>query len=165
MGGGMGMGGGQGMGGGMGGMGGGMMGGMGGGMGMGMGGGMMRVAPEKAHKLRVTTVCLEHDKPEPQPRMTYKMVPLDSFTNDARVGEVCKMLGHGRVTQNTAQAAAWFFTDQMDWQALAMKNRVESRYTGNQPFFTAVELRQAMAVVGEAVRLTNEAETSRYAEY
>ena len=142
-------GGGQGMGGGMGGMGGGMGGGGMGGMGGGMGG-MMRVAPEKQHKLKVTTVCLEHGKPDPNPKMAYKMIPAEQFTKDARVLGICKMLGYGMVAQNTAQAAAWHLTDNMSWQQLASKNRVESKYTGNVPFFSPFEIRQASAVVAEA---------------
>jgi len=132
-----------GMGGGMGGMGGGMggMGGMGGGM------GMMRVAPNKAQKLAVTTVCLEHGKPDPNPRMAYKIVPLDFVTKDARVSSLCSMLGRGQVAQNTAQAAAWHLTDNLSWRQLAFKNRVESQYTGNIRFFSPVELRQAFTVV------------------
>jgi hypothetical protein len=150
MGGGMGgMGGGQAMGGGMGGMGGGM-GGMGGGMGMGGMGGMMRIAPDKQHKLKVTTVCLEHGKPDPTPKMAYKMIPADKFTKDARVLGVCTMLGYGMIAQNTAQAATWHLTDNLSWQELAAKNRVESKYTGNVPWFTPFEIRQASAVVAEA---------------
>jgi hypothetical protein len=149
MGGGMGGGGGQAMGGGMGGMGGGGMGGMGGGMG-GMGGGMMRIAPEKLHKLKVTTVCLEHGKPDPTPKMVYKMVPAEKFTKDARVLGVCTMLGYGMIAQNTAQAATWHLTDNLSWQELATKNRIESKYTGNVPWFTPFEIRQASAVVAEA---------------
>ncbi|WP_237607205.1 hypothetical protein [Roseimaritima sediminicola] len=147
MGGGMGMG--QAMGGGMGGMGGmggGMgMGGMGGGMGMGMG--AMRIAPEKVRKLAVTTVCLEHGKPDPTPKMAYKIVPLDVVTKDERVASLCSMLGRRQIAQNTAQAATWHLTDGLKWRELAAKNRVESRYSGNVPFFTPVELRQAMTVV------------------
>ncbi len=146
-GGGMGGGGGQGMGGGMGGGGGGGMGGMGGG---GMGGGMMRVQGDKQMKIKVATVCLEHGKPDPNPKMVYKMIPAEQFTQDARVLGVCKMLGYGLVTQNTAQAAAWHLTDDLSWEQLAAKNRVESKYTGNVAFFSPFELRQASAVVAEA---------------
>ncbi len=150
MGGGMG-GGGQGMGGGMGGMGGGMGGGGMGGMGGGgmMGGGMMRIAPEKQTKMKVVTVCLEHGKPDPNPKMTYKMIPADKFIKDERVMNLCKMLGHGLTTQNTAQAAAWHLTDGMSWDQLAAKNRVESKYTGNIAFFNPFELRQASLLVSE----------------
>lgn len=138
-------GGGQGMGGGMGGGGGGGMGG--GGMGGGMG--MMRIAPEKQLKVKVTTVCLEHGKPDPNPKMAYKMIPAEQFTSDPRVIGICKMLGNNLVTQNTAQAAAWHLTDNLSWQQLASKNRVESKYTGNVSFFNRYELRQALMLVSE----------------
>jgi hypothetical protein len=158
-GGGMGGGGGQGMGGGMGGMGGGGMGMGGGGMGMG-GGGFMRVAPERMRKLTVTTVCLEHGKPDPNPKMAYKMVPLEEFTDNAQVRVVCEALGYGQITQNTAQAAAWHIMDDMSWKELAAKNRVESKYTGNIPWFSPIELQSAMAVVREAARIAESREAS-----
>lgn len=144
--GGMGQGMGGGMMGGMGGMGG-MMGGMGGMGGMGMGGmgmgGMMRVAPNKPTKLTVPCVCLEHGKPDPNPRMKYQIVPLEYVNSDPRVAELCSLLGQGRIPQNTAQAAAWHFTDGLTWEELSQKNRVESRYTGNVRFFTPGELQAA----------------------
>ncbi len=145
-------GGGQGMGGGMGGggMGGGGMGGMGGG---GMGGGFMRVPPERMKKMTVTTVCLEHGKPDPNPKVAYKIIPFEKFSKDERVRVVCEALGNGLVTQNTAQAAAWHLTDKMSWDELAKKNRVESKYVGNIPWFSPIELRTAVAVVGEAKRI------------
>jgi hypothetical protein len=122
-----------------------------------MGGmGMMRVAPAKTEKMSVATLCLEHGKLDPRPKMTYKLVPLEMVNADPKVAEVCKMLATNRVAQNTAQAAAWHLTDEMDWRELAAKNRVESRYTGNIPFFNMVELRQAMVVVAEAQRLTEQ---------
>lgn len=128
------------------GMGGGGMGGMG-------GGGFMRVAPERMRKLAVTTVCLEHGKPEPNPKMAYKIVPLEQFTTNAEVRVVCEALGHGQVTQKSAQAAAWHLMDDMSWSELAAKNRVESKYTGNVRWFSPIELRTAMAVVREAARV------------
>jgi hypothetical protein len=151
MGGGMGgggMGGGQGMGGGMGGMGGGM-GGMGGGMG-GMGGGMggmMRIAPEKSTKFKAACVCLEHGKPDPNPKMKYKLVPLDAFTSDVAVQELCSMVGRGQVSQPVAQAAAWHVMDGLTWEELATKNREESQFTGNIRFFTPEQVLNAVKLV------------------
>ncbi len=152
MGGGMGgMGGGQGMGGGMGGMGGGMggmggmgggMGGMGGGMG-GMGGGMFRVSPDRAGKLKVTCVCLEHGKQDPNPRMKYKIVPIEQINDDPRVAKLCELLGEGRLAQNTAQAAAWHMANGLSWNELSAKNRIESQFTGNVRWFNPVELQSA----------------------
>ena len=142
-------------GGGMGGMGGGGMGGMGGG-GMGGGGGFMRVPPERMKKLSVTTVCLEHGKPDPNPKMAYKIVPLEEFTDNPNVRVLCEALGYGQVTQNTAQAAAWHMMDGLSWQELAAKNRIESKYVGNIRWFSPLELRTAMAVVRESERIAAE---------
>ena len=154
-----GMGGGMGGGGqaGGGGMGGGGMGGGGmGGGGMGGGGGFMRVPPSRMKKMTVTTVCLEHGKPDPNPKVPYKIIPLDQFTKDENVRVVCEALGNGMVTQNTAQAAAWHLMDKMSWQELAAKNRIESKYTGNVRWFSNIELRTAAAVVQEAKRIATE---------
>ena len=155
-------GGGQGMGGGMGGMGGGGMGGMGmggmggggmggmggmGGGGMGGMGGMFRVGPDKPGKFRVTCVCLEHGKREPTPHMKYTIVPLESFNSDPRVATVCRLLGEGKLGQNTAQAATWHLTNGLSWEQLAAKNRSESKYTGNVPWFHPAELNAAMRLV------------------
>ena len=149
-----GMGGGQGMGGGMGGMGGGMMGGMGGmgggmggmgGMGGGMGGmgGMFRIEPDKKRTMTVPCVCLEHGKDDPNPRMKYKIVPIERINNDPRVAQLCGLLGTGQVPQNTAQAAVWHVANGLSWNELTFKNRFESQYTGNIRFFNPMELRNA----------------------
>ena len=153
-GGGMGGGGGnQGMGGGMGGggmggggMGGGGMGGMGGGGmgGMGGGGGMFRVDADKDRKLKVPTVCLEHGKNDPNPRIKYKLIKLEEFNQDPKVAEVCRALGNGELAQNTAQAAAWHFASGLTWAELAEKPRVISEYTGVELWFTRFELQTAM---------------------
>jgi hypothetical protein len=158
-GGGMGGGGGGGQAGG-GGMGGGGMGGGGMGGGGGGGGGFMRVPPERMKKVAVTTVCLEHGKPDPNPKMAYKMVPLEQFTDNPRVRVLCEALGYGQVTQNTAQAAAWHIMDNMTWQELAAKNRVESKYTGNIRWFSPIELRTAMAVVRETTRIAEQRQST-----
>jgi hypothetical protein len=157
-------GGGQAGGGGMGGMGGGMMGG--GGMGGGgmMGGGFMRVPPQRMKKFAVDTVCLEHGKPDPNPKMAYKIVPLEQFTDNPRIRVICEQLGYRRVPQNTAQAAAWHVMDDLSWQELAVKNRVESKYLGNIRWFSPIELKMAMAVVAEATRVAETRQQSDSSE-
>ena len=144
-------GGGQAGGGGLGGGGGG--GGLGGG---GGGGGFMRLPPEKMKKLDVQTVCLEHGKPDPNPRMAYKIVPIEEFTDKADVRVLCEALGYGQVAQNSAQAAAWHMMDGLSWQELAAKNRVESKYTGTIKWFNSLEMRTAQTIVNEAARIASE---------
>ncbi len=149
MGGGMG-GGGQAMGGGMGGMGGGM-GGMGGGMGGMGGGGMMSVMPERVRKVKVPTICLEHGKADPTPRMKYVIRPITAFTKDEQVIEVCKMLGRREITQNVAQAATWNLASGLSWSELATKNRVELRSVNYfERYFSPAELAAALRVTGVA---------------
>ena len=139
-------GGGQAMGGGMGGMGGGGMGGggMGGG---GMGGGMFRVESDKPRKMTVATLCLEHGKQDPNPRMKYKVVPIEVVSADPQVSELCKLLGNGRVAQNAAQAAAWHLANGLSWQELINKPRKISRYTGVDMFFSEMEMQAAIRMV------------------
>jgi hypothetical protein len=146
-----GMGGGQGLGGGMGGGGMGGMGGMGGGGLMG-GGGFFNVAPDKDRKLKLTTVCLEHGKPEPRPQLKYKLVPLESFTKTPEVIALCKALGSGKLDQKSAQAATWHYTDNMTWEQLAQKIGVKHLNGSVEPFFTLPQIRLGMNYAAEAAR-------------
>ncbi len=133
------------------GVGGGINAGQGQGVGQGMQGmqfgGVMRIQPGKTRKLTATTVCLEHGKTEPNPRLAYRMIPLEQFSDDPRVAELCGRLGRGEIKQNTAQAAAWHLTNGLSWQRLASINRLESRYLGNVPFFSNAELKNAESLV------------------
>ena len=147
-------GGGQGQGGGLGGGGGGLGGGgggLGGGGQGGGGGGFFNVAPEKVGKIKVATLCLEHGKPDPTSHMKYEIRPIDTFTKDVRVIELCKMLGYGEVPQNAAQAAAWHLTDNLSWRELAHKDRVRSQFTGYvEKFFTPGEIELAVRIATTA---------------
>ncbi len=105
---------------------------------------MFEIQPDKARKMKVPTVCLEHGKKDPNPRVKYKMIPLEEFNADPKVAEVCKALGNGKLQQNVAQAAAWHFTNGLSWQELASKPKVVSQYTGVQMWFSKFELQNAM---------------------
>ena len=133
------------------GVGGGFNAGQGQGQGQGMQGmqfgGVMRIPPGKTRKLTATTVCLEHGKREPNPRLAYRMIPIEQFTQDQRVAELCGRLGRGEIKQNTAQAAAWHLANGLTWKRLTSINRLESRYLGNVPFFSTSELEKARTLV------------------
>jgi hypothetical protein len=156
----------QGFGGGMGGMGGGMMGGMGGGMGGGgMGGGFFNVAPEKVGKIKVPIVCLEHGKTDPNPRVAYELRPIDTFTKDQRVVEVCKMLGYNQVARNTAQAAVWHLANGLEWNELANKDRVRLSNGYTEKYFSQEEIVAAMRISQEASRRADENKPSEGEKY
>jgi len=145
--------------GGMGGMGGGGMGGM------GMGGGFFSVGPDKVGKIKVTTVCLEHGKQDPNPRIPYEIRPIETFTQDQRVIEVCKMLGRGELAQNVAQAAAWHLGNGLTWDELAAKDRVKLSNGYTEKFFSAQELTVAARVSQEAVRRAGDKKPESPGEY
>jgi hypothetical protein len=152
---------GGGFGGGLGGFGGGM-GGMGGGGFGGFGGGMMSVAPEKVGRLTVTTVCLEHGKDEPTPRMKYTIKPIEALSKDPRVIELCRMVGAGEIPQNAAQAAAWHLANGLSWQELAAKDRIRTRLQ-TVKYFSPQELNAALQIVGVATQRGRNREAARSA--
>jgi hypothetical protein len=164
-----GMGGGQQMGGGMGGMGGGMMGGMGGG-GMGMGGGMMggmgggffSIPPESTVQIPLTTVCLNHGKAEPMPKMTYRLIKLEDFTSDPVLQEMLVAVGSGKLDDNkaAAQAATWYLTDKMSWEKLAAK-KIEHVGTEDEPYFSDADLAAARQVLAQAQSDARKRETKK----
>jgi len=133
------------------GIGGGFGGGGGGGGRGGGGGGFFNVAPGKAKKVKVPVVCLEHGKKDPAPRIPYEIKPLDQVTDNARVFELCSMLGGREIDQRAAQAAAWHLQNEMAWEELANK---EIRHINGirEPYFKVDEIYRAVQIVAESAR-------------
>jgi hypothetical protein len=157
-------GGGQGLGGGFGGGGGGGFGGGGGlgGGGFAGGGGFFNIEPEKVGKIKVETMCLEHGKDDPSPRMKYEIRPLETLNKDPRVAVLCKMLAHGEVPQNAAQAAAWHLANGLTWKELAAKDGYRSQFTGQfQKFFSKSEIDLAMRIVTAASARAEQSKNSQ----
>ena len=124
--------------------------------GMGGGGGLFNVAPEKAGKLKVINVCLEHGKKDPSPRVAYEIKPIESFNKDPKVIEFVKMLARGDLDQHTAQAAAWHLANGLTWEELANKVGVKHLNGSTEPYFTEEQLLVAHKIAGEAVRRAEE---------
>lgn len=163
MGGGMGMGGigagmGQASGGGMGGggMGGG---GMGGGGGLGGGGGMFNIAPEKVGEIPMTTVCLEHGKPDPRSSMHYELRPIESLVKSKEAVEVLKLLNQGAIPQRVAQILAWHLNNEMSFEQLASK-QIQHLDGSSYPYFNLDEIRAAMQVKDYVVKQLQEREAA-----
>lgn len=143
------------------GVGGGFNAGQGQGQGPGMGqagfqaGGLMRIPPGKTRKLKATTVCLEHGKPEPNPRIEYRIIPIDQFTDDERVAKLCAQLAQGEIRQKAAQATAWHLANGLSWTRLAGINRMESRYLGHLKMFNKKDLKDAETFVASVTPSTD----------
>jgi hypothetical protein len=133
---------------------GGMMGGMGGGMGGG-GMGMFNIAPEKVGQFDVTTVCLQHGKREPNPKVPYELRPIEASTEKPAVHELCRMLGNGQVSQRAAQVAAWNLNNNMSMPELAAKQLrfADGRST---PYFSPAEIQAGLKTVFVATRMAEE---------
>ena len=125
------------------GMGGGMMGGMGGG-GM-MGGGMFNVGAERAGKIKIVGVCLDHGKKDPSPHVPYKLVKLEAVAKTPQGQEMVKMLARGEIDQHSAQAAVWNLENGLTWEELARKVGVKHLNGTVEPYFTAAHLQKAFA--------------------
>ena len=110
------------------------------------------VQPGKQRVFRFPTVCLEHGKPEPSPRVTYKLVAIESFSTDPRLPVVLAALAAGQVSQKAAQAAAWHVADGLSWERLAAEMIDHAGGDPDEPFFAAADLAAARALVAEAER-------------
>ncbi|HEV2971570.1 MAG TPA: hypothetical protein VGY55_16455 [Pirellulales bacterium] len=130
----------------------------GGGGGQRGGGGAFDVAPEKVAKIKIETVCLEHGKKEPAPNVPYEIRPIETFTSDASVQELCKMLATGQINQRAAQAAAWHLANHMTWEQLLDK-KIHHLIGGNEAYFTPEEIRVAMQLADRATKSAEARET------
>lgn len=108
--------------------------------------GIMRIAPGKTHKLKAKTVCLEHGKPDPKPRIAYRIIPLETFTTDPIITFVCQQLSTGQIPPDIAQAIVWHHGNQLPWTQLAALDRMQSRYRGNIKLFTPEDLDAAKSL-------------------
>jgi hypothetical protein len=97
-------------------------------------------------KVKIATVCLEHGKDDPNPRVQYKIVPIDTVTKDGAVTEVIKLMCHGQVDQHSAQAAAWHLANGLSWEELANKVGIKHIDGRKEPYFTLAHIQRAMMV-------------------
>jgi hypothetical protein len=140
----------QGIGGGFGGIGGG---GLGGG---GFGGGLFNIGPEKVAKIKFQAVCLDHGRPDPNPRIPYEIRPIESYVSKGEVIEVVKMLANGELPQASAQAATWHLNNGLSWNELATKIGVKHLNGTTEPYFTPNQLEVGLAASRAAVQRAEE---------
>ncbi len=141
----------------------------------GGGGGQFQVAPAadgsfvvpagRQRVFRFATVCLEHGKPEPSPRIPYKLVALETFSNDPRLPLVMSALAGGQVSQKAAQAAAWHIANGLSWERLAAEMIDHAGGDPDEPFFAAGDLAAARALVKEADTVANATAPTRSQPY
>jgi hypothetical protein len=154
-----------GLGGGAQGLGGGFGGGVGGGglgIGAGMGGGFFSIPPEVTKKVKVQTLCLDHGKADPTPRIPYEIRPIGTYVDRPEVVEVVKAFARGELAHSAAQAATWHLNSDVSWQELATKTRgMRHPLTGRRPsWFSPVEIKLAVSIAEEARRIARTSDSS-----
>jgi len=124
-------------------------GGFGGGQQGGGGQGFFSIPPEKVVRLPFNSVCLEHGKPTPRPRMEYVIRPVEEFSQDPLLRELLVMISTGRVSQKAGQAAAWHLANGKSWRELAS---IADNHVGrpDTPHFSYADLQIAQALLAHA---------------
>ena len=90
--------------------------------GMGNGIGFFSVPTDKIVRVPYRSVCLEHGKPDPTPRMTYRLGKVEEFSDDPVLVETLKIVANGEHDPQAAQAAAWHVANKMSWKQLTEKS-------------------------------------------
>ncbi|MFM1902373.1 MAG: hypothetical protein RLZZ440_273 [Planctomycetota bacterium] len=108
----------------------------------------------KSVTLRVPLVCLEYGRPEPTPRMTYRLSPLADFSQDPRLAVLLGGLASGHLTQPVAQAAAWHVASGRSWEQLAAEVVKGAGAFPDRPVFSPAELQAARQAVAIADRVS-----------
>jgi len=113
------------------------------------GNGFFSIPPQKTVQITVKGVCLEHGKPDPQPRMTYALLPLENFTTNPVLRELLNRFGRESLDIPAVQAATWHLTDDMDWETLEAKH---IRHIGGHTtrYFTRNQIHSARQLASEA---------------
>ena len=111
-------------------------------------GGALSIPPEEVGQFKATTVCLEYGKPEPRPQSNYTVVPLDSYTSNLEVQELCEQVGSNTLDQRVAQLAAWHLANGLTWEQLS---QIEYRFAngGGAPQFSPQEIQAAMQLTAK----------------
>lgn len=108
------------------------------------------IASDKTIQLPLKTVCLSHGKPDPRPKMTYRLVKVEEYTTDPVLPEVLKAYVQGDADAQVAQAAAWHLSDKLSWRDLEEKSIPQLGGFAPQPYFTEKQLKAAQDLIAKA---------------
>lgn len=124
----------------------------------GGGGGFFSIPPERVAQVPYHSVCLNYGKPDPSPRMTYKPVRIENYTDNKVLQETLRMIGTSSMDYTVAQAATWHITDKMSWEKLAslQEYTLPGVYSSQVPTFTAEQIQMAQQIVSVATKRAEE---------
>ncbi len=137
-------------------------GGAGRGNGNGLGNGFFSVPTDKIIRVAYRSACLEHGKPDPTPRMTYRISKIEEFSDDPVLAETLKLVASGEHDPQASQAVAWHVANKLSWKQLGEKaiphiGRPSTRY------FTTETVTRAQKLHATAVTRAKEQEAKSIA--
>jgi hypothetical protein len=121
-----------------------------------IGNGFFLVPSQKTVQVPLKTVCLAHGRPDPRPRMKYRLVKLEDYTHDAVLQQTLENYVSGEVEMQAAQAAVWHLTDKMSWADLRSKQIERLGGVEPLPYFTDKQVDLAEKLIEQAREKTND---------
>ncbi|MBC7821799.1 MAG: hypothetical protein IAG10_33345 [Planctomycetaceae bacterium] len=117
--------------------------------------GFFSVPTDRIVRVAYRSVCLEHGKPDPSPRMTYRLGKVEEFSDDPVLAETLKIVASGEHDLQAGQAAAWHVANKMSWKKLGEKT---IQHIGNPAtrYFTKETLSRAQKLHETAVARVKE---------
>jgi len=116
--------------------------------------GFFSIPAEATVTVPYISACLNHGKPDPTPRASYKLMRVEDYTTDCALQELIALVGTGTLNQKASQAAMWHHTDDMSWKELAAK--FSYAVVGKVPYFNTDELKTAQELSARAILLADE---------
>jgi hypothetical protein len=113
-------------------------------------GGFFNIGRDKVGKFKLVAVCLDHGLADPNPRVPYELVPIESYAKDPAVAEVLKLLVRGKLDQPAAQAACWHLQNGLSWKELAAKIGAKHLNGRTEAYFKPSQLDRALAATRAA---------------
>ena len=120
----------------------------------GRGGGRFNIAPEKIERVDVPLVCLDHGLKDPSSSKQYEIRPIEDVVDSPALIEVVKAYANGDLPHGATQAAVWHMNSEVSWIDLSNKLTGTKRNVVRDYYFSKAEIRGAMAIVNQAVAMT-----------
>jgi len=114
------------------------------------GNGFFSIPPDKTVQLGLSSVCLNHGRPNPNSGMKYRLVRVESHTSDTVLQQLLEDYSP-RTNKDARQAAAWHLANGFSWKQLA--NLTEQPIPSVAvPLFTKSQISAARELVEQARR-------------
>lgn len=119
--------------------------------------GFFSVPTDRIVRVAYRSVCLEHGKPDPSPRMTYRLGKVEEFSDDPVLAETLKIAASGEHDPQAGQAVAWHVANKMSWKKLGEKSIQHIGHPATR-YFTKETLARAQNIHATAVARAKEQE-------